>query len=781
MIWKSPITHLLIALFAAGAVTAAAFTLPLGHQSEVIVRETPATEQVVVNEGRHVVQKFTTRYAQYSGVTLWTDDPNLAGRTIQVRILDAAGHERSKSTRVSVTYIQPADTMRLDIATTFRATPGEELRAEIAVVSGPPLHLKAIPRGDIALALTYPAALNFGARQGVLAGVIFFLGVVLIQCIPLLRLKWLAAGVLLVLIIPFAWGGFWFSDDALGIADWDYYFSLHENYRQSILTYHSFPFWNPYTCGGTAGLADPEFPLFSPTFALELLFGIPHGLRLAIYLSLAILSIGALLLAKRLTLSVMAALVVVLAAAFSSVSRLEIVEGHVNQFAAMWIPWIFWAWLGAYHVVIANKQRWAVINRWTFACAAFLALMFFGGGIYLLLYTALAFILLICLAPRRLAALQVTAVAAVWSLGLVAVKLLPVLAWLHEFKSIRYAASTNTLPYLKDIFLGRHLHNAYIIFRQGTGWQEYGAYVGPFIILLTIVALWHIRRRRIIVRLVVAVILVILFASTGPLLKPLFDHMPFFPRSTISRIVVYAVYALGLLAGIGIDSIRRRWPALVPLLPLLVGAIAVDLMSLDYQLSEQAFVVPTVVPAISPAPAPIAFTTNRFSLKGSDIRETRTYPATQAGYGTTAYCSVLGPRPMIQTIYDEGGGKIILLTDKAAQFSLVSWSPNRVAVKVDAPAPTQIVLNTNYAHGWLVNGQPAVTIDGRVGAWLPAGNDQSVIFTYHTPLFPLGLIITLITLFISYLYFTNRANFAPRKLTLLKPTIVAIFCIASLL
>jgi hypothetical protein len=751
-----------LSIAAAGLVLLGAETLPLDENRHVVVNPQTATEEKTLSAGERIQQKFTARYRQYTGLRIFTYDSSLSGQKINVLVFDDKHRQVSRGGDISIHYSQPQDTPRLEISLSpFSTTVGKQYTVQFDLASGPPLHLRSIARGDIALVLLSPERLPFGGRHGAMAGVVFFLGFLLIYYFVSEKYRWWAAGALLVATVPLAWGGFWYSYNQLGIADWDYYFSLHENYRQIILHYHSFPFWNPYTCGGSAGLGDPEFPGFTPTFLLELIFGIPAGLRLAIFLSLSVLSVGALLLAKRLRLSLPAATIVALGVAFSSVSRLEIVEGHVNQFAAMWIPWIFWAWLAAYR---ADSKLFAV-NRWTLATAIFLALTFFGGGIYLLMYTFLALLLLNVLVRRPWAAARVSLTAAAWSLGMVAVKLLPVLAWLHQFKSVRYAASAYTLPYLQDIFLGRYLHGAYVIFRQNTGWQEYGAYIGPFIFLLVLVALFQIGRQRLVGRLAIAAVLAILIASTGPILKPYFDHMPFFPRSTVSRIVVYAVYALSLLAGIGLDIIRTRVPKAAFLIPFIIGAVAVDLMSLDYQLSEQAFILPHVATPIAPAPAPIAFTTKRYDSTGDDNRQTRTYDATLAGYGTTAYCTVLSPMPMVQTIFDENRGPILLAKDSQAKITLITWLPNRVEAKVDAPAATQIVLNTNYAEGWLANNQPASIVDGRVGASVPAGNNQTIVFRYAAPGFLPGLGISLLTAAatVGYLWQTRRKTAGQEK------------------
>ncbi|MEK7500493.1 MAG: hypothetical protein AAB649_07910, partial [Patescibacteria group bacterium] len=183
----------------------------------------------------------------------------------------------------------------------------------------------------------------FETLQGIIAGIIFALGALLISRLP--KYQWVAASALCVLITPIALLPFWFSYGNLGISDWDYYFSMHTNLRDSIIVHKQFPLWNPYTCGGTSALGDPEFPVFSPLYILELLFGTPAGLRLSIYASTAIGALGMLHFSRKLGIGVLGALVATLPMSFGTVNLLEIVEGHQNILAAMDIPWGLYVWL----------------------------------------------------------------------------------------------------------------------------------------------------------------------------------------------------------------------------------------------------------------------------------------------------------------------------------------------------------------------------------------------------------------------------------------------------
>jgi hypothetical protein len=621
----------------------------------------------------------------------------------------------------------------------------------------------------------------------------------LLSVTPLFPLKkqWLIIPLIFIIITPLALNGFIFSTNHLGISDWDQYFTLHHYLRRTITEFNQFPLWNPFMCGGTAGLADPEFSVLTPTFLLEIIFGVPLGLRFSILLSTIIGSLGIVALAKRIGLSPTASVLAALVVFFGSVNILEIVEGHVNIFAAMWIPWIFWSWYSAYNTKNSklsnntkNNERvarlggaptslprrqagacspetrrgakpsgggkWRDRTRsltipWPIICAIFLALTFYQGGIYLLFYTASAFLVLILLSKHPLNAFKITLYAGLVALGLAAFKLIPALFWLKQFPDQAYASSTYTLSWLYEILLGRHLHGAEIIPNQGSGWHEYGAYIGPLALALSIFSLIKINRSRLIRILVICALLALVISSSGPFLKPFFDTFPFIPRSNISRLILFAIIPISLLSGAGLDLIGSLSSRLKPLLPILVSLVAFDLISLTFLLSQQAFVLPFDTSSLKPAPYPIAFTPRDFKIRHNEHDYTRTYTAALAGYGTTAQCTVLGPTPAVIIIESEYDSSAATVDPKAGSVEIQSWSPNSVSIQATLDKNASLTLNTNYARGWTVNNQPAKNIKNLVGTNLPPGQ-HTLNFKYRPPGLIAGFTVSVITLATIILY-----------------------------
>ncbi len=734
-----------------------------------VIRTSQTSPQLAsrLGVGDILEQSLEVPEGYYTGVVLYSRSPAWLNQRLTVALHDSKGNLLSQSSGVEVSYDKDG-LLRLEFPMQrFFIRENDRGKVTIQNYSQPLVLLAVTPdRKDIhvpgnlyrngqdrkrvlALSMRQSTPMSDAAKQGSLAAIVFFVGVAVIETLVPERWRWWLYTALLAVMVAIALPGFWFSQRFLGIADWDYYFSLHTYYRNIILNYHQFPWWNPYTCGGTAGLGDPEFPGFTITFLLELLFGIPLGIRLAIYATAFIGATGMLYLGKRLKLSPLASLVAAVIATFGTVTLLEIVEGHVNVMASMWIPWIFFAWHGAY-----QKQKdaprtpwWMVpLNGWTVLCAIFLAITFYAGGVYLLMYTGLAFVLLWLFAARHTDAVRITIAAGLLALGLASFKLVPVLNWLGEFPDQAYASSTTTMPWIVDILLGRHLHGEYILFGQDSGWHEYGAFVGAAAVGLALVGATVYRRRRVVQALLVATMAGILLSSTGPALRPFFDLLWFFPRSNISRIILFAVIPLSFLAGFGIQYFERRRPRSVwPLAA--AGLVTLELLTLVGPLSYQAFVLPRVYPSIAPATSPLQFTSLRFDGDGAGSRTTRAYAAAEAGYGTFSYCSVLGPSTSaVRTVEDEEDNGPVWIEDRRGTVELLEWTPNRVRFKVASSVPTKVGLNTNYALGWWVGNVQAVEIGNRVGLPVEAG-ERELVFEYKTPGVQLGSAITLSTLF----------------------------------
>lgn len=614
-----------------------------------------------------------------------------------------------------------------------------------------PVSLLASHNNEPALSLLIPLPPAPGVLSGIYIGLAVALATIAWQIWPAYQ-HGIAIAILIVLA-PLAVSGFWLPENHWGVGDWNYRFSQHEIYRRTIREFSQFPLWNPYTCGGTAAFADPESSLLNPLTLLELALGIPRGIKLHIYLMLAVTSTGMYALARRLQLSAPAATLSAILTTYSSALILRVVEGHVTIiYGFMWVPWLFYFWLRAYQARRQNTSR-----MFAAASGCCVTLIFFSGGIYVLSYTAIIFAGLILFIPKPRHALLVTLTACGLGVGLSAIKLVPAVLWLKQFPDEHYVTSTTTYAYLFDIFFGRHMHAANVLPGQVSGWHEYGAYIGIPAAALIAISLTKSRYRW--ARLLFSgVVAVTLLSSAGPLLAPAFDKLDFIPRSNISRISLYALLGASLLAGAGLDVIRQKFSKSAIITTVVIALITVDLFSLSFPISQQAFKISPVYPHPKRAASPIAFDENFYHTRNNGQEHNRDYAAVKAGYGTFSFCSVLGPKSAVTTIQSHPQQPFISATPTSV-VTLEKWTPNTISLHYAAGSGSTIILNNNYAEGWNTNYGLVINHDGRLALRVPAG-EASVVISYVPPGIWLGAGITFATLIILaiFIYYPRTAH-----------------------
>jgi hypothetical protein len=748
---RGKIAVLTLAVFVSCVVMGGVKYLPIGEHPNFVVRVKDGLHNISLNSGEETKYEFTPKINKIKGITVYTD-AGYFGKEIEARILDKTGRELTKSEKIKREYSDVRTTLTFYFPV-VKTSKNENISVVIKNTGRQPISLwgRDLPgKKIVALSLLEPTLADHSLKVGVSIGTIFFLLLVVITLFFREKKRLIGIIILLTIVTPVALSGL-LRMDKWGISDWDYYISVHSAYRQEILKNHVFPFWDPFTAGGTAGLADPEFPLFSPTFIPELIFGVPIGIRITVMISVVVGGLGMFLLARNLKLSSAAAALCAVGFMFGGVNLLEIIEGHVNIYMAMWIPWIIWSWLA----MIRGKKKPLV-------CGIFLALTFYGGGIYLLMYTALAFIGLSFFTAKPFKIFLLTIKAGLWALGLSAFKLIPVFLWLKKYPDNVYASSTNTLPWLKQIFLERIPHGAEVIYGQGSGWHEYSAYLGPVVFILALVGLFCVRRDKMARVLFLSAVAAVLISASGPLLKPFFDVFPYVPRSNVSRFVLFAVIPILLMAGYGVDFIQKKIKFGEVIVVFLIGFVAIDLMSYSYIISRQAFVLEPLKLS-QKANFPIEYTENGnyvniVDVNGNEVKYSRSYASFLAGYGSTTFPSVLGPDARVKVIQDEKH-QYVELENKRGSVKLIDWNPNKVTISVNAESEDLLIINANYADGWYANNKLAMDVGGRVAIRVQKG-ESTIIFQYKTPGAIMGAIITIATLLLmAYLIIFKRFDY----------------------
>ena len=158
------------------------------------------------------------------------------------------------------------------------------------------------------------------------------------------RPEWLHAGVVFGLLLfglaylQFDWMGAEFSAGILHGAneDWDWQLTMYEVTRLGVVDWGMMPVWNPFTQGGVPLLANPEFPLFYPPFALVLALGTEAGIKLGILFHYGLLILGCWV--REMGLSRLSAHLGAAFLVFSAFLPGFVAYGHIMFLPLGWLP-----------------------------------------------------------------------------------------------------------------------------------------------------------------------------------------------------------------------------------------------------------------------------------------------------------------------------------------------------------------------------------------------------------------------------------------------------------
>ncbi|MDA1169342.1 MAG: YfhO family protein [bacterium] len=677
-----------------------------------------------------------------AGVIVYAANEATAGATFNARIEDNRGNILVKKRLQRVVYSQ---NNRPAIHVLFhekKFSQKEQVFLLITPSTNDSYTFIGTPGQALVYSLLYKEPVSSAAKQGIYIGTALALSIVLLYYARVqIKWQWIGAALIICIFSLLSTLPYIFRPGDWGIYDWDYRHSLSHIYQTTIREYHQFPLWNPYICGGTAALGDPEFAVLTPSFVLQFIFGVENGTGVALSFVYIITGIGMLFLARRIGLDPFPALVSSFVMLFSSSLMLKATEGHTTIiFAFMWVPWALWAWIAAYRADTKHTKKWILL------CGLFLTFALLQGGIYVLSYTAVALGALSLLVRNKKSSLKISFYSYILMVGLGSFQLIPSLLWVKEFPDQAFVGSGYTFMNLWDIFFGRYLQNVYIIPDQLSRWHEYGAYIGYGVFALVLLGASYVKSSRIVRILLFGILTTLIVSSLGPLFEPVLGYMKFLPRSNISRLVLFTTLSAALLAGFGMKRILLLKSSYAPVISLIViGFIAIDLLSLTYPIAEEGFGISRVTENIPKSPLPITYTDETFNVRhiGNDMP--RAYAATLKGYGTFSFCSVIGPNSAVIQLSDVNNPPDFMQPTHGVQTELISWTPNSISFTYTSSQDSDISINTNYASGWRVNVGSIVQKNQRLTVHVPAG-ENTVNLSYTPPGLWVGLVITLLTL-----------------------------------
>jgi len=548
-----------------------------------------------------------------------------------------------------------------------------------------------------------------------------------------------------------------------GQMDWDQFTYWNAVPREVMLNYHQFPLWTPYTNGGNVLLAHPQSPFLSPLYIFVMVLGPILGLKLQIIVHLVIGLLGMFCLARHLNLKTNAAYLSSFVYMLSSMYVLHLTEGHTEWFAMAFVPWVFY-----YFLKSLNEPKQ------TLKAVFFLALILLNGSIdvfavFILFISVYA--LLKALQLKRITPLQILSFTLLGTFLLCAVKLIPMLEFLHHNPRLTEGSGGTNLSLLSTMLLDRnqaildiHYLSSMEIYTMGLDeqWHEYGAYIGIVPLLLFFcgaAAKWKERWPLVIAGLIS--VLIALGAKSPINAWGLLHNIPVYDSLTVpSRFMLGFVFSAALLSGFGLSTVEQFIAKIKNIKGariaggfslLIVLFVLCDLWVVNSPIFKSAFRIP-----------PVQITANdsfqqrfnnfnfhkkeRINSYDYDTSYSSMYPIFLSNSGILeAYEVVSVEKGEVRTISDPGYRGEIYLEYSRGNVVMEYFSPNRIVIEVDVNTPDVLVVNQNYFSGWKVrkNGKtlPAEAIRGLIATQV-SPEDQKIIFYYMPLSFLSGLFVS---------------------------------------
>lgn len=185
-------------------------------------------------------------------------------------------------------------------------------------------------------------------------------------------------------------------------SDWDVFHFLNAVPRETLIRYHQIPLWNPYYCGGTVMLANPQSSFLSPLYVFVLLFGPVVGLKIEIFVHLILGMFGMYMLSRYLGMDKICSYLPSFVYMLGSMYSVMITSGMTIFWAIAYIPFVFLYYLKSLRKTepsdTSKLARVLKKMKYILFSAFFLVLMVFEGGVIPFIYVVL-FLLIYSLLP----------------------------------------------------------------------------------------------------------------------------------------------------------------------------------------------------------------------------------------------------------------------------------------------------------------------------------------------------------------------------------------------
>lgn len=477
----------------------------------------------------------------------------------------------------------------------------------------------------------------------------------------------------------------------LGHGDWLWFHFTWDSARRTIVGFHELPWWNPYSCGGSLGIANPQSFGASPLFWLLLPF--PTALAMKLYLALCtFLGLwGTWELAVRHRAAGPFAIVAAMLFACSGTMGWHM-NGQTSMAAFAGLPW-----------VMLFTEKADDDARFAFAAGAVLATMTLSGGVYPtamgVLLVGACFAVDVAAHPRRWPKLLGrSAAVALAFVGFASIKLVPMFEFLRD----------HGRPVGPDDAIGLSLVPKMLLEQRTTQtqmwprgsytygwWGEYGNYVGYAGIALVLVLSTASGRRGLRALAVAGLGFALLLGDHGRLAPyRLLRALPMFGSLRVpTRYWVIVNLGMALAVAIGgarLAALPRRWAQSATAALLLLSAwVAVDLVRTNGVAVFSGAMLTDPAPRDEP-PAPIR------QVRGQ-AHAMYQYPPRNLGTLACFDEVSVEPSPRLQ-----GGlpSELTVEPPAAGSVRLVGWSPSSITFDVELDRPARIAINQNGYRGW---------------------------------------------------------------------------------
>lgn len=504
--------------------------------------------------------------------------------------------------------------------------------------------------------------------------------------------------------------------------------------RISFLKYHQFPLWNPYWCGGTPGIGEPEAIYLSPDFLVRaLFFGVERGRHVVLLLGFVLALEGMFRLARKFEASALASAYVALMWATQPFLQQSVHDGAFNFLVGFAL--IPWALVSFFEGLTSIPWRLfgGFIVAWILLCA----------GTYPMPYTLFVlFLAAVWVTTTELFRGTKNGWMRPWttlvtmgavSFGLSAPKLFPLLSFLGANKRTWLVVETNSATNLFNDLTTNF----------------------PWLLVAAFFALVLLDRSAAFFVGLAALFFVVALGDFDP-------HSPYHFIKGLpllgqlrqpERYLTLTILFLCVGAARGITLLEDALPTLVrrlfgrePVPRLLDGLVVLasaGLIALALYPRAKTTAIEKSVPANSLFTFEAPRTMDQpFKQARGNRRDIHVF--NYAGLGSL-YCVVGIPIPVSRELRADLPAEEYALDPTKATVQRVTWTPNRIELDVDAKAPTRVLVNQNWNKHFRASVGTVVSHEGLLGVDVPQGHHRLTI-RYVDRGFDVGLVLCSLTI-----------------------------------